>query len=104
CLAVAGENDLHLRRLVLEHRNGVLLQHSKNRAARLGDPYRARRVAPHEELLERSLAGTVLIEKRAEVARDFEQPRAVRAGSGDESAAGEEVAGAGKKGEAGARH
>ena len=59
-LAVAGEDDLDLRGLVLEDGYPAFLEHHQDGAARLRDADGARRVATHEELLERCLRGPAL--------------------------------------------
>src|SRR5713226_316295 len=91
-LAVAGEDDLHLRGLVFEHRYAALLEHGEDGAARLSDADGARRVAAHEELFERRLARGILGEQSAEVARDGEQARAIGPGIRDKGIRGEDGA------------
>src|SRR6266849_5651007 len=101
-LAVAGEDDLHLRRLVFEHGYAALLEHREDGAARLSDADGARRVAAHEELFERRFARGILGEQSAEVTCDEEQASAIPPWIRDDCIGGEDGAGAGKQREAGA--
>src|SRR5260370_10230388 len=101
-LAVAGEDDLHLGRLVFEHGYAALLEHREDGAARLSNDDGARRVAAHEELLERRLARGILGEQSAEVTRDGEQASTIRPGTRDDCIRGKHGARPGEQGEAGA--
>src|SRR5712691_10623316 len=101
-LAVAGEDDLHLRGLVFEHGYTALLEHREDGAARLSNADGAGRVAAHEELFERRLARAILGEQSPEVARDGEQASAIWPGIRDDSIRGKDGAGAGEQGKPGA--
>src|SRR6266852_2220208 len=102
-LAVASEDDLHLRGLVFEHGYAALLEHREDGAARLSDADGARRVAAHEELFEPRLARGILGEQSAEVTCDEEQASAIRSGIRDDRFRGKDGAGARQQREAGAR-
>src|SRR5229473_7798660 len=101
-LAVASEDDLHLRGLVFEHGYAALLEHREDGAARLSNADGARRIAAHEELFERSFARGILGEQSAEVTRDGEQPSAVRPRIRDDRIRGKDGARPGEQGKPGA--
>src|SRR5262252_2285902 len=69
-VAVAGEDDLDLTRLVLVNRDATLLEHVQDRTTRLGHTHSARRVAAHEQLFYRRLRRRVLGDEGAKVIRD----------------------------------
>src|SRR4029077_385364 len=100
-LAVSGDDDLHLRGLVLEDGYAALLEHRQDRAAGLSDADGARRVPAHEQFLQRRFARRVLSQEGTQVACDLEQPGAVGSGVGDDGAGRKDHARSGKQGKPG---
>src|SRR6266852_2652800 len=102
-LAVARQHDLHLGRLVLEHRYVALLEHGEDHAARLRHADRACRVAAHEQLFERCLRGMVLGDEGPQVVSDRHEARTFAAGNGRHRAARDHAVGLCEQRETGAR-
>lgn len=87
CIAITGEDDFDLTRLVLEHGNADFFKHVEDRAAGLRDAHRAGGIAAHEKFLDRRLGRWMLRDEVAQMIRDREQASAVPARDGDHGAA-----------------
>src|SRR5712671_5208730 len=88
-VAVPGEDDFDLARLVLEDWNATLREHRQDRSPCLSHRYCAGRIATHEQLFQRGFRGRVFFEQLAQVLRDDEQSLPISPGPCDDGAAGQ---------------